>query len=160
MKTSALALRKAGHSNARGWADRLSATVGGCFFFKQKTAYGMRISDWSSDVCSSDLPIASTRPRSASTHATPKTMPKGARASAMDSAWRWIRRRRLRSSTTVHRARRVGGRANPHYRRPMTDLLLGSHVAPDDPLGVAAAEGAGCVPIFLGDPPSWQKPAH
>src|SRR3546814_2491118 len=25
-------------------------------FFKQKTAYGMRISDWSSDVCSSDLP--------------------------------------------------------------------------------------------------------
>src|SRR3546814_4250415 len=25
-------------------------------FFKQKTAYEMRISDWSSDVCSSDLP--------------------------------------------------------------------------------------------------------
>src|SRR3546814_9928571 len=31
------------------------------FFFKQKTAYEMRISDWSSDVCSSDLtnPITS-----------------------------------------------------------------------------------------------------
>src|SRR3546814_4621244 len=38
--------------------------VGGCtvclcsrpsFFFKRKTAYEMRISDWSSDVCSSDL---------------------------------------------------------------------------------------------------------
>src|SRR3546814_20844877 len=27
-----------------------------CFFFKQKTAYEMRISDWSSDVCSSNLP--------------------------------------------------------------------------------------------------------
>src|SRR3546814_12603478 len=27
------------------------------FFFKQKTAYEMRISDWSSDVCSSDLSI-------------------------------------------------------------------------------------------------------
>src|SRR3546814_9790241 len=26
------------------------------FFFKQKTAYEMRIIDWSSDVCSSDLP--------------------------------------------------------------------------------------------------------
>src|SRR3546814_6300422 len=26
-----------------------------CFIFKQKTAYEMRISDWSSDVCSSDL---------------------------------------------------------------------------------------------------------
>src|SRR3546814_7956560 len=29
------------------------------FFFKQKTAYEMRISDWSSDVCSSDLGRAS-----------------------------------------------------------------------------------------------------
>src|SRR3546814_15912699 len=28
------------------------------FFFKQKTAYEMRISDWSSDVCSSDLHLA------------------------------------------------------------------------------------------------------
>src|SRR3546814_9700663 len=28
------------------------------FFFKQKTAYEMRISDWSSDVCSSDLGLA------------------------------------------------------------------------------------------------------
>src|SRR3546814_2945301 len=27
------------------------------FFFKQKTAYEMRISDWSSDVCSSDLHV-------------------------------------------------------------------------------------------------------
>src|SRR3546814_18382193 len=32
---------------------RLSTVV--FFFFKQKTAYEMRISDWSSDVCSSDL---------------------------------------------------------------------------------------------------------
>src|SRR3546814_11020941 len=49
------------------------------FFFKQKTAYEMRISDWSSDVCSSDLrslpptcrpssPFPATRPPS---HATP-----------------------------------------------------------------------------------------
>src|SRR3546814_13459966 len=30
----------------------------GFFFFKQKTAYEMRISDWSSDVCSSDLLVA------------------------------------------------------------------------------------------------------
>src|SRR3546814_19739634 len=28
------------------------------FFFKQKTAYELRISDWSSDVCSSDLTVA------------------------------------------------------------------------------------------------------
>src|SRR3546814_5477061 len=38
------------------------------FFFKQKTAYEMRISDWSSDVCSSDLSLifadAATGPHS------------------------------------------------------------------------------------------------
>src|SRR3546814_19753780 len=32
-----------------------------CFFFKQKTAYEMRISDWSSDVCSSDLDFRAFR---------------------------------------------------------------------------------------------------
>src|SRR3546814_3089049 len=32
------------------------------FFFKQKTAYEMRISDWSSDVCSSDLDLRGTCP--------------------------------------------------------------------------------------------------
>src|SRR3546814_1576265 len=31
------------------------------FFFKQKTAYEMRISDWSSDVCSSDLSAPAPR---------------------------------------------------------------------------------------------------
>src|SRR3546814_9611656 len=34
--------------------DVVSATVVLVLFFKQKTAYGMRISVWSSDVCSSD----------------------------------------------------------------------------------------------------------
>src|SRR3546814_6775983 len=33
------------------------------FFFKQKTAYEMRISDWSSDVCSSDLIVRKARAR-------------------------------------------------------------------------------------------------
>src|SRR3546814_19959910 len=35
----------------------MSVIVDGCFFFffRQKTSYDMRISDWSSDVCSSDL---------------------------------------------------------------------------------------------------------
>src|SRR3546814_5165835 len=32
------------------------------FCFKQKTAYEMRISDWSSDVCSSDLPLEIPHP--------------------------------------------------------------------------------------------------
>src|SRR3546814_16356957 len=33
------------------------------FFFKQKTAYEMRISDWSSDVCSSDLSLGAPKRR-------------------------------------------------------------------------------------------------
>src|SRR3546814_2959651 len=37
------------------------------FFFKQKTAYEMRISDWSSDVCSSDLAPATPLSRSTCT---------------------------------------------------------------------------------------------
>src|SRR3546814_1318501 len=46
------------------------------FFFKQKTAYEMRISDWSSDVCSSDLPARSrsfspTAPCCTTTRPTP-----------------------------------------------------------------------------------------
>src|SRR3546814_6213468 len=35
------------------------------FFFKQKTAYEMRISDWSSDVCSSDLDLGDAADRAA-----------------------------------------------------------------------------------------------
>src|SRR3546814_8192364 len=38
------------------------------FFFKQKTAYEMRISDWSSDVCSSDLRIAARQPQAERAH--------------------------------------------------------------------------------------------
>src|SRR3546814_12602198 len=39
----------------------LCASLLSFFFFKQKTAYEMRISDWSSDVCSSDLPLVEDR---------------------------------------------------------------------------------------------------
>src|SRR3546814_3900445 len=38
--------------------NRISCLCCFFFFFKQKTAYEMRISDWSSDVCSSDLACA------------------------------------------------------------------------------------------------------
>src|SRR3546814_20096446 len=41
------------------------------FFFKQKTAYEMRSSDWSSDVCSSDLPPSARRACWNSTTAAP-----------------------------------------------------------------------------------------
>src|SRR3546814_1990455 len=50
------------------------------FFFKQKTAYEMRISDWSSDVCSSDLdpygcPMSSCRPPFRRTRVGPSALP-------------------------------------------------------------------------------------
>src|SRR3546814_3612029 len=43
------------------------------FFFKQKTAYEMRISDWSSDVCSSDLsrPFGRVRNKDSKERANP-----------------------------------------------------------------------------------------
>ena len=37
-------------------------------------------------------------------------------------------------------------------------MLIGSHVKSDDPLGIAAAEDADLVQIFLGNPQSWKKP--
>src|SRR3546814_4054646 len=40
---------------------RCTAMCSVIFFFKQKTAYEWRISDWSSDVCSSDLAPATLR---------------------------------------------------------------------------------------------------
>src|SRR3546814_2852285 len=55
-----------------------------CFFFKQKTAYEMRISDWSSDVCSSDLARAiSCGARRLSDHPTPGAC---ARPGALESS--------------------------------------------------------------------------
>src|SRR3546814_3519493 len=52
------------------------------FFFKQKTAYEMRISDWSSDVCSSDLrPTTATKPeRNGITRCEPRPTPRLAQA--------------------------------------------------------------------------------
>src|SRR3546814_7929983 len=38
------------------------------FFFKQKTAYEMRISDWSSDVCSSDLVVLAPKAEATSSY--------------------------------------------------------------------------------------------
>src|SRR3546814_2350606 len=45
------------------------------FFFKQKTAYEMRISDWSSDVCSSDLTSSNWRRRGSGRTTAPPDRP-------------------------------------------------------------------------------------
>src|SRR3546814_1299110 len=93
------------------------------FFFKQKTAYEMRISDWSSDVCSSDLhslkaraaaainPDASTG--SAATGSAAQGGSADAAASTGQPAWarRLQRRQQLtHAATTVAHTLRGGDR--------------------------------------------------
>src|SRR3546814_6198606 len=72
------------------------------FFFKQKTAYEMRISDWSSDVCSSDLyggshSVSRTAPWRRRACGNPAAQPEGVHL-----------RRRLRPAIARSEERRVG----------------------------------------------------
>src|SRR3546814_18915869 len=71
------------------------------FFFKQKTAYEMRISDWSSDVCSSDL--ATTR-----TPSVPTRRPCGGWEPS--SSCTWSRAGVWRTSAAPSRSARRSGR--------------------------------------------------
>src|SRR3546814_4261045 len=61
------------------------------FFFKQKTAYEMRISDWSSDVCSSDLGAICPAPSFAYRPARPyrRATPRRQRHMVRSPARRW-----------------------------------------------------------------------
>src|SRR3546814_4035771 len=74
------------------------------FFFKQKTAYEMRISDWSSDVCSSDL-------RGFGSHGLPS------------AAWPWrsrntgCRRPAAARKAATHRSKRSVGVERSEERR-------------------------------------------
>src|SRR3546814_9571627 len=77
------------------------------FFFKQKTAYEMRISDWSSDVCSSDLAHGSAFAQSAAGQAQEHVLevrgPVQVRGVRRQPAEHVLRRGDIRSE-----ARRVG----------------------------------------------------
>src|SRR3546814_6358266 len=75
------------------------------FFFKQKTAYEMRISDWSSDVCSSDL-----RDRQALRHLSKHRRIAGAFADAVDGALDL-------PGAGLHRRQRVGDAERSEERR-------------------------------------------
>src|SRR3546814_18012035 len=59
------------------------------FFIKQKTAYEMRISDWSSDVCSSDLrgPDSSRSARRQARDGIPRTFRRIGRLRPTSAAW-------------------------------------------------------------------------
>src|SRR3546814_3211420 len=60
------------------------------FFFKQKTAYEMRISDWSSDVCSSDLAAVCARAARACSWSSDETSPACTRKPAISRLSSWI----------------------------------------------------------------------
>src|SRR3546814_3573662 len=90
------------------------------FFFKQKTAYEMRISDWSSDVCSSDLvrqPFVAhclRRLRRPRRNGAPAAGARGRRRSAPPTSGRAIRRpRRPPTRRGRYRERACRSRAPP-----------------------------------------------
>src|SRR3546814_4052867 len=95
------------------------------FFFKQKTAYEMRISDWSSDVCSSDLDAD-------------QALPAGqcARGGDLGSA---VPGARLAARPCLRRGRRGGQPAGAGDRRPGG--------------GAGAGLGGGAVHVSLVRPP-------
>src|SRR3546814_8845544 len=77
--------------------------VGGFFVFKQKTAYEMRISDWSSDVCSSDLMRGPERLSSGirKRHLA-ETVPLGGKGrSDRSREARWQRERKVKRSSSM-----------------------------------------------------------
>src|SRR3546814_1684981 len=71
------------------------------FFFKQNTAYEMRISDWSSDVCSSDLASPDRVHRHGNGHCVRPASIRDARASAAPRPRRRRRSRRQRLQPVV-----------------------------------------------------------
>src|SRR3546814_2879884 len=85
------------------------------FFFKHKTAYDWRFSDWSSDVCSSDLGGSAVRP--AVLALRPDVLPRALsrfRQSAQDAArWRAARHRDM----GAHRRKSLAAQRHVHHRR-------------------------------------------
>src|SRR3546814_3755141 len=81
------------------------------FFFKQKTAYEMRISDWSSDVCSSDLIGGEPTPQMQIwKNEDGVTPPPGKELQQVYSKWKAFADRMTRHVAEVYRSdeRRVG----------------------------------------------------
>src|SRR3546814_6623422 len=73
------------------------------FFFKQKTAYEMRISDWSSYVCSSDLPRSTTSSPASQGAKHMHALPPRNRMLASDAGW-CLRVNRIGARSGVRRA--------------------------------------------------------
>src|SRR3546814_6675966 len=93
------------------------------FFFKQKTAYEMRISDWSSDVCSSDLATDPGPPPPATSGQPPPDRGSPPRPS--------YRRGRDLTAPGPRPARRRAGSSGPPRRSPAAARRPGSSAGRD-----------------------------
>src|SRR3546814_3581764 len=82
------------------------------FFFKQKTAYEMRISDWSSDVCSSDLGVLVLRLRLGAGRGGDRVPGQG-----LARGRRGLRRARREGDGAAVRRRPAGRRGRSEERR-------------------------------------------
>src|SRR3546814_1114054 len=104
------------------------------FFFKQKTAYEMRISDWSSDVCSSDL-FHRTSQRVHLTEAGSRLLPHA---------------RRIENDFNLAVRNAVGATATSVVRlgvlstipTPTLERLVAEHRRRDDPTQIEIVEGS------------------
>src|SRR3546814_18511587 len=100
------------------------------FFFKQKTAYEMRISDWSSDVCSSDLSVLprarGTRCSSVRRSSAPAPIFAYVSGSRMPlTSWRCRLRSRTSSTRLLRRGKSPPGMSGDATEKPRTvDSLL------------------------------------
>src|SRR3546814_10703942 len=111
------------------WSSYVGDVVYGVFFFKQKTAYELRISDWSSDVCSSDLPDFYKKRLDMLAKATP--------AAVTAAMQKWLRRpvyslrvvpgeRGAYEEAAASKGSRTGVLASPAYYRLPDDGGFGS----------------------------------
>src|SRR3546814_652679 len=109
------------------------------FFFKQKTAYEMRISDWSSDVCSSDLAAGrkeDSRPREAPDGKEPARIlsqraVEGDPARTRQRQWRG-RRRSGRAAAQDRQPQNVEGSQGESERRTQETARDGADVGRGD----------------------------
>src|SRR3546814_11630906 len=133
------------------------------FFFKQKTAYEMRISDWSSDVCSSDLPGAIDRNGYGIGAAQPKIEPLSASPRGIDRLCHTDRgrpgTRRGRGTGRVAALLRRRFACCPHAPNPTAARLsLPSRPHPPSPYPPSSASPTLPTPPPLTTPPPSPPP--
>src|SRR3546814_13933125 len=105
-------------------------------FFKQKTAYEMRISDWSSDVCSSDLSTAHARLLRGSVEGTVPLAPKkGTSTCRTSSSSPAMSAPRLGAAQILHGDHPLAGRRVEHRRQQAVRQGLGRHDGADGAAG-------------------------